>query len=185
MARLIRFNKPYDVLPQFTDRAAGRRTLADFIEAPGLYPAGRLDRDSEGLMLLTDDGRLQARITDPKHKMVKTYLVQVERIPDAAALQALQDGVDLKDGRTRPAEVRRIDPPPLWSRDPPIRTRKTVPDCWIELRLREGRNRQVRRMTAAIGHPTLRLVRWAIGDWTLDDLELGMWEEVPAPPARR
>ena len=181
MTRLIRFNKPFDVLPQFTDPGSTRRTLADFIDCPGVYPAGRLDRDSEGLMLLTDDGRLQARISDPRHKLDKTYLVQVEGVPDAAALRTLATGVDLKDGPTRPARARRIAPPELWDRVPPIRVRKTVPDCWIELVLREGRNRQVRRMTAAVGHPTLRLVRWAIGDWSLAGLEPGTWEHIPPP----
>ena len=188
MTRLIRFNKPHDVLPQFTDRgsdASPRRTLSDFIDLPGVYPAGRLDRDSEGLMLLTDDGRLQARITDPRHKMEKTYLVQVEGEPDEAALAALRSGVDLKDGRTRPAKARRIGAPEgLWPRDPPIRVRKSVPDCWIELTIREGRNRQVRRMTAAVGHPTLRLIRWRIGPWALDGLAPGAWEALP-PPDRR
>lgn len=182
MTRLIRFNKPYDVLPQFTDRGtegSARRTLSEFIPVPGVYPAGRLDRDSEGLMLLTDDGRLQARITDPRHKMEKTYYVQVEGLPDEAALQALREGVELKDGRTRPAEARRIEAPPeLWPRTPPIRVRKNIPDCWIELTIREGRNRQVRRMTAAVGHPTLRLIRWRIGPWTLDGLEPGEWQEL-------
>jgi 23S rRNA pseudouridine2457 synthase len=185
MTRLIRFNKPYDVLPQFTDRrhdGPARQTLADFIDAPGLYPAGRLDRDSEGLMMLTDDGALQAAISDPRHKLAKTYLVQVEGVPDAAALRALCDGVTLKDGRTRPAEARRIDPPEwLWPRQPPIRIRQSVPDTWIELSLREGRNRQVRRMTAAVGHPTLRLIRWRIGDWTFDGLSPGVWDDAPRP----
>ncbi|MEH3159035.1 MAG: pseudouridine synthase [Sphingomonas taxi] len=172
---LILFNKPYDVLSQFTDRgtATARRTLSDFIATPGVYPAGRLDRDSEGLLLLTDDGRLQARIADPRFKLPKTYLVQVEGEPDEAALAALRRGVTLKDGPTRPAEVERIPPPPLWPRDPPIRYRAAIPDCWLRLTIREGRNRQVRRMTAAIGHPTLRLVRWRIGDWTLDGIAPG------------
>jgi len=182
MTRLIRFNKPYDVLPQFTDRGSAgskRRTLSDFIDLARVYPAGRLDRDSEGLMLLTDDGRLQARISDPRHKMEKTYLVQLEGIPGDDALQAWRDGITLKDGPTRPAGARRIEPPPnLWPRVPPIRVRKTVPDTWIELILREGRNRQVRRMTAALGHPTLRLIRWRIGDWSLDGLESGAWQVV-------
>ena len=173
---LIRFNKPFDVLPQFTD-PGGRPTLAAFIDLPGLYPAGRLDRDSEGLMLLTDDGRLQARIADPQHKMPKTYWVQVEGLISDAALAALRAGVTLKDGLTRPAQAQRIDPPAIWDRDPPIRVRKTVPDCWISLTLREGRNRQVRRMTAAVGHPTLRLIRHAIGPWALDGLAPGAWEE--------
>ena len=177
MARLILFNKPYDVLCQFTDCADGpsRSTLADFIDVPGVYPAGRLDRDSEGLLLLTDDGRLQARIAHPQFKMAKTYLVQVEGDVAAPALEALRRGLRLKDGPTRPAEVERIDEPALWPRDPPVRFRRTVPDCWLRLTIREGRNRQVRRMTAAVGHPTLRLVRWRIGDWTLDGIAPGMW----------
>ena len=171
---LVLFNKPFDVLCQFSG-GEGRRTLADFGLPKGVYPAGRLDRDSEGLLLLTDDGRLQAKIADPRHKMAKTYLAQVEGLPDDDALKALRTGVTLKDGPTRPAGARRIDPPDLWPRDPPIRVRKTVPDAWIELILREGRNRQVRRMTAHVGHPTLRLVRWRIGDWALDGLAPGDW----------
>ena len=186
MTRLIRFNKPMGVLPQFTDRGHGgspRPTLSDHVAVPGVYPAGRLDRDSEGLMLLTDDGRLQAHIADPRHKMEKTYLVQVEGLPGAEALAALGAGVDLKDGRTRPARVRRIDPPGwLWPRVPAVRIRHSVPDCWIELTLTEGRNRQVRRMTAAVGHPTLRLIRWRIGPWTLDGLAPGQWQEIAPPP---
>ncbi|MBS0466631.1 MAG: pseudouridine synthase [Proteobacteria bacterium] len=176
-ARLIRFNKPYGVLSQFTPE--GRwRGLRDFIDVPGVYVAGRLDADSEGLLLLTDDGGLQARISDPRHKMEKTYWVQVEGIPDAAALEALQRGVPLNDGPTLPARVRRLNPPPaLWPRDPPIRVRQNIPDSWIELIIREGRNRQVRRMTAAVGHPTLRLVRAAIGPHRLDDLEPGSWAD--------
>lgn len=174
---LIRFNKPFGVLSQFTDRSVpeARATLSDFIAVPGVYPAGRLDRDSEGLLLLTDDGALQARIADPRFKLPKTYLVQVEGVPDAAALAALRRGVDLKDGRTRPAEAAAIDPPALWPRNPPVRYRKSVPDTWLSLTITEGRNRQVRRMTAAVGHPTLRLVRWRIGDWTLDGLAPGEW----------
>ena len=144
---------------------------------PGVYPAGRLDLDSEGLLLLTDDGRLQARIADPKFKLPKTYLVQVEGDVADAALDQLRRGVVLKDGITRPAEVERIAPPQLWPRDPPVRFRKSIPDNWIKLMIREGRNRQVRRMTAAVGHPTLRLVRWSIGDWSLDDLAPGAWRE--------
>ena len=220
---LLALNKPWGVLCQFTDRA-GRRTLAEFVRqtdvypagrldfdsegrdaapgacaethaprrrapaqggaggrhAPGMdplrrvYPAGRLDFDSEGLLLLTDDGALARRIADPHFHQPKTYLVQVEREPDAAALEALRRGVMLGDGLTRPAEARRVEPPAwLWPRDPPVRYRKTVPDAWLELTLREGRNRQVRRMTAAVGHPTLRLIRIAIGPWTLDDLAPG------------
>lgn len=180
-ARLIRFNKPYGVLSQFTPE--GRwRGLKDFIDLPGVYVAGRLDADSEGLLLLTDDGPLQARISDPRHKMEKTYWVQVEGVPEDAALEALRRGVLLKDGTTQPARVRRLDPPPaLWPRDPPIRVRQAIPDCWLELIIREGRNRQVRRMTAAVGHPTLRLVRAAIGPYTLDGLAPGLWEAVAAP----
>lgn len=180
MARLILFNKPYDVLSQFTDARSPspRATLSDYVKVPGVYPAGRLDRDSEGLLLLTDDGRLQARISDPRFKAAKTYLIQVEGEPDDAALEVLRKGVMLNDGPTRPAEARRIADPELWPRNPPVRFRKTVPDCWIELTIREGRNRQVRRMTAAVGHPTLRLVRQRIGDWSLGTLAPGEWREV-------
>ena len=180
MPRLILFNKPYGVLSQFTDRGApsARATLSDFIDVPGVYPAGRLDRDSEGLLLLTDDGRLQARIADPKFKLPKTYLVQVEGRIDDAALAALRRGVMLKDGPTRPADVEAIEPPDLWPRDPPVRYRKSVPDAWLSLTIREGRNRQVRRMTAAVGLPTLRLVRWQVGDWTIEGLASGTWRAV-------
>lgn len=180
MARLILLNKPYDVLSQFTDAKSPtpRTTLSDYVAVPGVYPAGRLDRDSEGLMLLTDDGRLQARIADPKFKLPKTYLIQVEGDPDDAALAPLRGGVMLKDGMTLPAEVERIGDPALWPRDPPVRFRKSVPDGWISLTIREGRNRQVRRMTAAIGFPTLRLVRWRIGEWTIDGLAPGEMREV-------
>ncbi|MBS0291874.1 MAG: pseudouridine synthase [Proteobacteria bacterium] len=180
--RLIRFNKPYGVLSQFTPE--GRwRGLKDFIDLPGFYVAGRLDADSEGLLLLTNDGPLQARISDPRHKMEKTYWVQVEGIPDDAALAALRRGVRLNDGPTQPARVRRLDTPlALWPRNPPIRVRRAIPDCWIELVIREGRNRQVRRMTAAVGHPTLRLVRTAVGSCTLDGLAPGQWEEVAESP---
>ena len=183
---LILFNKPYGVLCQFTDEPTGpsRPTLATFIDRPGVYPAGRLDLDSEGLLLLTDDGRLQARIADPRFKMPKTYLVQVEGEPDETALESLRRGVSLKDGPTLPAEVERIEEPALWPRDPPVRYRKNVPDSWLCLTIREGRNRQVRRMTAAVGHPTLRLVRWRIGDWALDGIPPGQWREsIPAPPS--
>ena len=177
-ARLILFNKPWGVLPQFTDRgpaASPRATLSDYIDVPQVYPAGRLDRDSEGLMLLTDDGRLQARIADPRHKMPKTYLVQVEGTVDDTALGQLRAGVRLNDGLTLPARAKAIAPPPLWPRDPPIRVRKSVPDSWLRLTIREGRNRQVRRMTAAVGFPTLRLVRWSVGDWTVEGLAPGEW----------
>ena len=171
---LILFNKPYGVLCQFTDGVgAARPTLSDYVDVPGVYPAGRLDLDSEGLLLLTDDGALQARIADPRHKLPKTYLVQVEGEVAETGLLALRRGVHLKDGLTRPAEVERIAEPALWPRDPPVRFRKTVPDCWLRLTIREGRNRQVRRMTAAIGHPTLRLVRWRVGDFSLDGLAPG------------
>ena len=177
MPRLILFNKPYGVLSQFTDESADppRPTLKDYIDLPGVYPAGRLDFDSEGLLLLTDDGRLQARIADPKHKLPKTYMVQVEGEPGQAALDQLRKGVRLKDGLTRPAEAELIADPDIWPRDPPIRFRKSVPDSWISLTIREGRNRQVRRMTAAVGHPTLRLVRWRIGEWTAEGLAPGEW----------
>jgi len=186
MTRLILFNKPYGVLSQFTDKGSEgspRPTLSAFIDLPGVYPAGRLDRDSEGLLILTDNGKLQARIADPKHKLEKTYLVQVEGLPDKAALDALRKGVTLKDGPTRPAKLSRIDPPDLWPRDPPVRFRKSVPDCWLEITISEGRNRQVRRMTAHVGHPTLRLVRWRVGDWTLDGIAPGQWQQA-APTAR-
>jgi 23S rRNA pseudouridine2457 synthase len=173
---LIAFNKPYDVLCQFTDRSdPPRRTLAGFGLPADVYPAGRLDHDSEGLLLLTDDGGLAHRITDPRHKLEKTYRVQVEGDPGPEQLDALRRGVILNDGPTRPARVQRIDAPALWPRDPPVRFRKTVPDAWLEIAIREGRNRQVRRMTAAVGLPTLRLVRVAIGDWTLGDLMPGQW----------
>jgi 23S rRNA pseudouridine2457 synthase len=179
MARLILFNKPYGVLSQFTDRGTdtARATLSEYIDIPGIYPAGRLDRDSEGLLLLTGDGRLQARIADPRFKLGKTYLVQVEGEVTDAALAALRSGVLLNDGPTRPAEAQAIDPPALWPRDPPVRVRKTVPDAWMRLTIREGRNRQVRRMTAAVGLPTLRLVRWQIGDWTVDGIAPGTWRD--------
>jgi len=178
MARLILFNKPYGVLCQFTDRGnegSERPTLSGFIDTPDVYPAGRLDLDSEGLLLLTDDGRLQARIANPKFKTAKTYLAQLEGDVTDAALAGLRSGVQLKDGHTRPAEAERIPAPDLWPRDPPVRFRKSIPDGWIRLTIREGRNRQVRRMTAAVGHPTLRLVRWSIGDWTLDGIAPGEW----------
>ncbi|MDP3674370.1 MAG: pseudouridine synthase [Novosphingobium sp.] len=179
MARLILFNKPYGVLSQFTDTRSPtpRPTLSAYIDVPGVYPAGRLDADSEGLLLLTDDGRLQARIADPRFKLAKSYWVQIEGNPADADLAPLRKGVLLKDGMTLPAEVARIDPPPLWPRDPPVRFRKSVPDCWLELTIREGRNRQVRRMTAAIGLPTLRLVRCRVGEWVLNGLAPGEWRQ--------
>ncbi|MFZ2751927.1 MAG: pseudouridine synthase [Lysobacteraceae bacterium] len=176
---LIAFNKPYGVLCQFTDRnVPARPTLAGFGLPAEVYPAGRLDHDSEGLLLLTDDGALAHRITDPRHKLAKTYRVQVEGEPQPTQLDALRRGVELNDGITLPAQATCIDAPTLWPRDPPVRFRKTVPDAWLELTIREGRNRQVRRMTAAVGLPTLRLVRVAIGDWRLDDLQPGEWRRL-------
>jgi 23S rRNA pseudouridine2457 synthase len=181
MARLILFNKPFQVLCQFTDEA-GRATLADYIAIPDIYAAGRLDFDSEGLLLLTDSGRLQARIAAPRHKLPKTYWVQVEGQPAAAALRQLAQGVLLKDGMTRPAQVAAIAEPPIWPRTPPIRERRHIPTAWLAITLTEGRNRQVRRMTAAVGLPTLRLIRAAIGPWQLGALQPGEWREEPAPP---
>jgi len=174
MAKIMLFNKPFQVLSQFSDEA-GRRTLADFLSAPGFRAAGRLDYDSEGLLVLTDDGRLQQRLANPRHKVWKRYLVQVEGDIDGDALEALAAGVQLKDGPTLPARARRIPPPPLWSRIPPVRERKSVPDSWLELAIREGRNRQVRRMTAAVGFPTLRLIRAQVGEWTLGELAPGRY----------
>ncbi|MBD3663181.1 pseudouridine synthase [Sulfitobacter sp. TSTF-M16] len=178
-ARVILFNKPFGVLSQFRDKGTQgsvRPTLSSYIDVPGFYPAGRLDRDSEGLMVLTDNGALQARIAHPKFKRPKTYLVQVEGAPDAGALDALRQGVDLKDGKTAPAQITQLDPPAdLWERDPPVRFRKTVPDAWLQITIREGRNRQVRRMTAHVGLPTLRLIRIAVGDWSLNALRPGAW----------
>ncbi|MEO9682431.1 MAG: pseudouridine synthase [Tateyamaria sp.] len=178
----ILFNKPFGVLSQFTDKGtegSPRPTLSHYIDLPGVYPAGRLDRDSEGLMVLTSDGALQARIADPKYKAAKTYWVQVEGTITHDALQALATGVTLKDGPTRPAKALAIpEPKGLWQRDPPIRMRKTVPDSWLKLSIREGRNRQVRRMTAHVGFPTLRLIRAEIGAWSLDDLPVGTWRKV-------
>ncbi|MEM7092856.1 MAG: pseudouridine synthase [Actinomycetota bacterium] len=178
----IAFWKPYDVLSQFTDRSdPPRATLADFIDLPGVWGAGRLDRDSEGLLILSDDPRLRTTLTEPRHHVPRTYWSHVEGVPDDAALHRLRSGVDIKGQRTRPAEARRLEmPPELPPREPPIRVRKSVPDSWIELRLTEGRNRQVRRMTAAVGHPTLRLVRWAIGPVTLGGLAPGSWRELQA-----
>lgn len=180
MARVILVHKPYGVLCQFTD-GQGRPTLADLVPVPDVYPCGRLDRDSEGLVVLTDDGGLQHALSHPRAGKEKGYHVLVERIPDAPALRALEAGVLLKGQRTRPARVRRIPAPDYAPRDPPVRVRKTVADCWLELWLHEGLNRQVRRMTAAVGHPTLRLVRFALGPYALADLPRGAWTEA-APP---
>ncbi len=181
MTRIILFNKPYGVLSQFTDKgshSSPRPTLSAFIDVPQVYAAGRLDKDSEGLLVLTDDGALQARIAHPKHKMAKTYWVHVEGVPDSAAIAVLRSGVRLKDGMTHPAKVRAMrEPDDLWPRDPPVRFRKSVPDSWLEVTITEGRNRQVRRMTAAVGFPTLRLIRAQVGDWTLDGLVTGAWHE--------
>lgn len=175
MAKLVLFNKPFGVLSQFTAEP-GIQTLADYIDAPGCYPAGRLDKDSEGLLLLTDDGKLQHRIANPAKKMTKCYWVHVEGSPNENAIQQLREGVVLKDGLTKPAKVRLLDPVPLlWERNPPVRVRKTVPDHWIEITIAEGKNRQVRRMTAAVGLPTLRLIRYRIGSWTIDGLANGEW----------
>ena len=180
---LILFNKPFNVLCQFTGEP-GKETLAGFIQVPGVYAAGRLDADSEGLLVLTDDGALQKRIADPQHKLPKTYLVQVEGCPDEAALARLRAGVDLGDFVTMPCDARLVaEPAWLWPRNPPIRERKSIPVSWVEIVLREGKNRQVRRMTAKVGFPTLRLIRVRIGDWTLDGLEPGTWRATTPPPA--
>jgi 23S rRNA pseudouridine2457 synthase len=185
--RVILFNKPYGVLSQFTDKGTegtARPTLSGFIDESGFYPAGRLDRDSEGLMVLTDHGPLQARISNPKYKLEKTYLVMVEGTPDDTALAALRAGVSLKDGVTRPARVEMSEPPQdLWPRDPPVRFRKSVPDAWLRITISEGRNRQVRRMTAHVGLPTLRLIRVQVGDWQLNQLRPGAWRFASAQGA--
>lgn len=185
--RVILFNKPYGVLSQFTDKGtegSPRPTLSGYIDEKGFYPAGRLDRDSEGLMVLTDNGPLQARISSPKYKLEKTYLVQVEGTPDDVALDALRQGVTLKDGKTRPAKVSQSEAPDdLWPRDPPVRFRKSVPDAWLKITISEGRNRQVRRMTAHVGLPTLRLIRVQVGDWELNQLRPGAWRFASAQGA--
>jgi 23S rRNA pseudouridine2457 synthase len=185
MSRVIIFNKPFGTVCRF-GQEDGRPTLGDWLDIPRVYPAGRLDRDSEGLVVLTDDGRLAHRITHPKRKLGKTYWVQVEGAPDTAALTALREGVRLREATTRKARARTMDPPAsLWERDPPIRYRADVPTTWLELELQEGRNRQVRRMTAAVGHPTLRLIRIAVGPWVIGALQPGEWREATVPPALR
>ena len=179
MSRVLLFNKPYGVICQFTPEG-GHRTLKEFIAVPAVYPAGRLDTDSEGLLVLTDDGRLQTSIADPRHKLPKTYWVQVDGAVEEEAIERLRAGVELRDGPTLPAKARVIAEPAIWPRDPPIRVRREIPTTWIELEIHEGRNRQVRRMTAAVGHPTLRLVRSRIGTWNLDGLAPGEWRDAPS-----
>jgi len=179
VSRVLLFNKPYGVICQFTPEGS-HRTLKEFIPVPAVYPAGRLDTDSEGLLVLTDDGRLQTSIADPRHKLPKTYWVQVDGAVEEEAIERLRAGVELRDGPTLPAKARVIAEPAIWPRDPPIRVRREIPTTWIELEIHEGRNRQVRRMTAAVGHPTLRLVRSRIGTWNLDGLAPGEWRDAPS-----
>ncbi len=174
MATVVLLNKPFGVLSQFTSDK-GFETLANYVDVPHVYAAGRLDKDSEGLLVLTDDGALQNRIASPKHKMAKTYWVQVEGVPTDEALERLRQGVRLKDGMSKPAEASRLEEPAVWSRTPPIRERKSIPTSWISLSIKEGRNRQVRRMTAKVGFPTLRLIRYAIGEWTIEGIESGAY----------
>ena len=174
MSKVLLFNKPYGVLSQFTSQE-GQQTLSEYINVPNFYAAGRLDKDSEGLLVLTDDGALQDKIASPRHKMTKIYWVQVEGIPDEKALRKLREGVVLKDGLTKPAKVRMIEEPNVWPRVPPIRQRQSIPTSWLELKIKEGRNRQVRRMTAAVGYPTLRLVRYSVGNWNIDGINSGSY----------
>lgn len=169
---IVLFNKPFNILCQFTDKE-GRKNLSDFIPIKNVYAAGRLDYDSEGLVVLTDDGKLQNKISDPEHKLEKIYWVQVEGIPNQIALNKVRKGIQLKDGLTKPAKIKLIGEPKIWDRIPPIRDRKNIPTSWLELKIIEGKNRQVRRMTSAIGHPTLRLMRYSIDDWTIDNLKPG------------
>ncbi len=178
MSQLILFNKPVGVLSQFTRSDTSTEVLADYIDMPGIYPAGRLDKDSEGLLLLTDDGKVQHCISHPRHKLVKTYWVQVEGVPTQSAIDKLITGVMLNDGLTAPAEAKRIPEPPIWPRTPPVRYRAVIPTSWLELKISEGRNRQVRRMTAAVGFPTLRLIRYAVGNWTLEGIAPGEWRRI-------
>ncbi len=177
MARIVLFNKPFAVLSQFTSQG-NQATLAEYIDVPNVYAAGRLDKDSEGLLVLTDDGELQDKIASPKYKMSKTYWVQVEGVPDNASIDTLRTGVELNDGLTKTAKVKLINEPNLWPRNPPIRERKSIATSWLEIKIKEGRNRQIRRMTAAVGYPTLRLIRYSVGSWTIDGLETGSYLEL-------
>lgn len=184
LSKIVLFNKPFMVLSQFTD-GNGRATLKDYIDVPGVYAAGRLDRDSEGLLVLTDNGKLQHNLANPINKTSKTYYVQVEGEPDDYALEALRKGVELKDGLTLPAKVEQISEPTLWQRDPPVRFRQSIPTTWLSITITEGKNRQVRRMTAHVGYPTLRLVRYRVGNWTIDGIENGSFALIDGPPLQK